>query len=367
MSALALVFGEHLERHAVLLLAHHLVDGLGEPLEVLAAVALRELQHGVVAHGVALLVHPGEGLGGNVVGPEPHVAGLEHEREAHVLFLQLARHPLLLDVVEEEVEERDECQHGHGARQFPYPRGYARILSLWVEPLVLDGCEHLLGEQLCIDAVNLREQSPVVRHELVFAVRNVDGCQLEVVGLVFLYEPLERHRVPHNLAVWVGVGPLYGVLHVLVALGVGFPSPFYHQMVAEASLVYDDMLAAQVFHGLYLRLHALLVSHAVSEEVQDRRAVGAELVVEFGVHTHHQVRLAVPQVCQGLAGGFELDDEGYVEPLADEPEQVDVIAHRLAVGIEEGVWPQVPGVLIDQRVFGGEGGGAVGGIIGLSR
>ena len=139
LAAFTFVLGSHFECHALLFLAHQLVDGLREPFEVLSAVALRELQDGVVALGLAFLVHPGEGLRRDVVGPEAHVTGVEHERQSGVLLLQVFRYSLLLYAIEQIVEQRDDGQHGQCHCQFPYPRGDACLCALGVEPLVLDG------------------------------------------------------------------------------------------------------------------------------------------------------------------------------------------------------------------------------------
>ena len=86
----------------------------------------------------------------------------------------------------------------------------------------------------------------VVRHELIFSVRDVDGRELQVGGLILLDKPLERHRVPHDLTLGVAVGLQDGILHVFVAFGIAAPSVVLHQVVAETALVYDDAIFAQV-------------------------------------------------------------------------------------------------------------------------
>ena len=55
------------------------------------------------------------------------------------------------------------------------------------------------------------------------------------------------------------------------------------------------------------------------------------------------------QVFQGFLGGLELDDVGNVKLLEDDVEQFDVESVRLAVVVDERVWPQVPRIFVDER------------------
>ena len=52
-----------------------------------------------------------------------------------------------------------------------------------------------------------------------------------------------------------------------------------------------------------------------------------------------------------LQGGFQLDDIGDVEFFEDQFQEVDVIAVGFTVLIQEHVGPQIPRILIDQRML----------------
>ena len=78
------------------------------------------------------------------------------------------------------------------------------MLSVGVEPLVLQRLD-LLGDievgQFIVEQV---EQVLVVRHELVFAVGHVDWRQLEVVDEVAAHEPFQREGVVDDLSFFSG-------------------------------------------------------------------------------------------------------------------------------------------------------------------
>ena len=214
----------------------------------------------------------------------------------------------------------------------------------------MQGLQLFLGVQPGVDAVYLCQQLAVVRHELVFAMRNVDGRQFQVADLKFVDEPFQRHRVPDDFARGVEAGSLNGLLHVVIAIGVPFPAALNHQVMAEAALVDDDPMAAQVAHRLDGGRTAFLVNHAVGEQVDDGSAIEGKLVVEVGIHAQHEVRPALLQVAQGFVGGFQVYGERNVEPLENHGQQVDVVAYGLSLLVQEGVWPKIPRVFIDERV-----------------
>ena len=151
------------------------------------------------------------------------------------------------------------------------------------------------------------------------------------------------------------MGKLHGFLHVVVGYGVAAPSPLLHVVVAEAAVVDDDTLLSQVVDALDQQRLVLVVNHAVGENLDDRLSVLRVVVVEVGVHAAHQVGTASLQVVQSVLGRFQLDFVGNVQLPEDKAQQVNVVAHRLARVVEEGVGPQVPGILVDQRLFLGIG------------
>ena len=67
--------------------------------------------------------------------------------------------------------------------------------------------------------------------------------------------------------------------------------------------------------------------------------------------SQHQVRLPVSQILESLLLWAQPDGIGDIELFHDQAYQVDVEAVRLAVVVKEGVWPQVPCVLIHQRIL----------------
>ena len=64
-----------------------------------------------------------------------------------------------------------------------------------------------------------------------------------------------------------------------------------------------------------------------------------------------QVALAAFQVVEGLLCRFQLDDVGNVESIHHQSYQVYIISLRFTVIVEERVGPQVPYVLIYQRMI----------------
>ena len=74
-------------------------------------------------------------------------------------------------------------------------------------------------------------------------------------------------------------------------------------------------------------------------------------MVEISFHAHDEIRFAFFQVFESIQSGLEFDDIGDVEPLEDHLQQINVITIGLAVLIQEGIRPQVPRILVDERVF----------------
>ena len=70
-----------------------------------------------------------------------------------------------------------------------------------------------------------------------------------------------------------------------------------------------------------------------------------------GSHCQHEVCFTVLHILQGCLSRLQADNIGNTQLIADEFYQVDVIAHGLSLGIKEGIGPQIPGILIDQRML----------------
>ena len=348
------------EVHGLRLLADDVVEGLVELTDIIRVIAVGKLFDGGGALGPALLIHPREGLRLHIIGPEAHMTGSQHQRQAVVALSQLFGHAALTDAVVEVIDEEAEAHDAEAGGYLPYPFGDARLRTVGIEPLVLDGLQTVGGAQPGIDTVDLLQQLGVLRHELILAVGEVDGYDGEVVGMELAHEPFQRHRVPHDDAIVGGAYVLDGFLHVVVGHNLLGPSIVPEQVVTEAAFMHDDGMRRQGLARLYP--HEPLLGHddAVGEQLHDAPAVRGVAAREVGIHAQHEVRLAALQVCLGVESGLQLDDVGDVELLEDELQEVDVIAVGLAVLIQEHVGPQVPGILIDQRVRRGEGPGAVG-------
>ena len=69
-----------------------------------------------------------------------------------------------------------------------------------------------------------------------------------------------------------------------------------------------------------------------------------------GSHCQHEVCFTVLHILQGSLCRLQADNIGNTQLIADEFYQVDVIARGLS-GIKEGIGPQIPGILIDQRML----------------
>ena len=171
--------------------------------------------------------------------------------------------------------------------------------------------------------------------------------------MVAVHQPFQRQGVPDDLAVFVGTHLLYHLSQVATWDGILFPTVVYHQVVAHAVGVdyHLDAFLAQVAKGLDVRRLALGRCQTLREQGDGVVAVESVLVVEAYGQTQHEVRLPVSQILESLLLRAQLDDIGDVEFFHDQTDQVDVEAVGLAVVVKEGVWPQVPRVLIHQRIL----------------
>ena len=193
-----------------------IIEGLLYLLHVFRAIAVYEFVNLETALGAPLIIHPRESLGQDVVGPHRHMACLQDERQTVVAPAHHLCHLALADAEDEVVEENCPCNDDRHHSSLPYPGGYARILAVGIEPFVLDGLQAVVGAQIGIHAVYLVQQVVILRHELVFAIGQVDGLYDQVVCMVLPHQPLQRHGVPHDDTVVIRADSLDGLLHVLV-------------------------------------------------------------------------------------------------------------------------------------------------------
>ena len=257
-------------------------------------------------------------------------------------------HCLLAYSVVHVVEGEHHGHESHGCHGIPYPGGYAGLHTVGIEPTVHHGLQLVVRTQVGIDAVDAMKQQTVVRHELIKAVRHVDRRYLQVVGVELVHEPLQRQRVPRHLPFLTHADHLYGLLHVVIGMGIGSPSAVNHEVMAEGILVNDDAVATQVVLGLHGHRAVLGSNYTVGEQLNGLFAVACILIVIGCIHAKHQVGMACLQVVEGIAGRFQPNDIGNVELLAEHLDQIDIEALGLALLVEKGVRPQVPCIHIDQ-------------------
>ena len=103
------------------------------------------------------------------------MTGLKYQREALVASAHLFGHFVFTHLIYNEVGDDANCDNSQHDNQIPYPRGNARLLQFRVEPLVLNGCQFVVGSQLGINAVQLCQQIMVVGKELILSVGQVNG------------------------------------------------------------------------------------------------------------------------------------------------------------------------------------------------
>ena len=187
-----------------------------------------------------------------------------------------------MQLVDHRIDDSD-CQEDQGQTyQIPYPVGGAWSLMLWIEPFILNRSDLIVGIEVGISLVELVEQMLVFGHELVFAVRHVHGGEFQIVKMESIDKPLQRERVPYDLAFFLDADLLDRFLHVAAHDGVVAPAVVEHQMMAQAGVVDDHLqsLFAQVAEGLDLYLFVLRRDDALGEEGDGMTAVEAELIVE---------------------------------------------------------------------------------------
>ena len=227
------------------LLLGDVVDELLQPEHVFRTVAIHKLlQRGIVL-GPSLFVHPCKRLGQDIVCPHRHMTGLQDERQSVVALAHHLCHLALTETEHDIIEQDGQGYDGHRRCCLPYPRGDTCILTVGIEPFVLNGLQTVAGAQIGIYAVDLIQQDVVLRHELVFAIRQIDRLDGQVVGMVFPHQPLERHGVPDDDSLVVGTHFLDGLLHVVVGNDLLGPVIIINKVVAEAAFVYDDRIARQ--------------------------------------------------------------------------------------------------------------------------
>ena len=120
-------------------------------------------------------------------------------------------------------------------------------------------------------------------------MRDVDRREFQVLHLILVDEPFQRHRVPHNLVHWVDTGFLDGLLHVVIPHGILAPALVLHEVMAETACVHDHPVITQIFERLDEGFSAFLVNHTVRKQADHRFAVLTILMVETGFHAEDQV------------------------------------------------------------------------------
>ena len=122
-------------------------------------------------------------------------------------------------------------------------------------------------------------------------------------------------------------------------------------MVTEAAGIDDDVVILQVVEVANTDGLVLGRCHALRKQRYGVLAIATVFIVEAGGETHHKVRLAVAQVGESLGAVSELDSVGDAKLIHQQLDDIDVEAFRLALVIKERIGIQVPGILIDQRMF----------------
>ena len=275
---------------------------------------------------------------------------LQDERQTVIAFSHSLGQAPLPNSIHDIIEQQDDSDDCEGGSQIPYPCGDTRITAVGIEPFVLDGLQLIGSSQRYIGTVDTLKQMVVTRHELILAIGHVDRHQCQFVSLVFPHEPFQRHRVPEDDTVVLVDDLMEGALHIVIGYDLLRPGLFHEVVMTETAAMHDDAVVLQVF--LLTDMDGLVFGgqDTVRKQLHDVLAVETVLTGVFRIHSQHQVALPVLQVCLGLQGGLQFDDIGDVEFLEDQFQEVDVIAVGLAVLIQEHVGPQVPGILIDQRM-----------------
>ena len=184
---------------------------------------------------------------------------------------------------------------------------------------------------------------------------DIHGRDLQVVVVELTDERLKRECVPYDLMTRLIVYQTDSFLHIVIGNGIGSPAATDHQVMTEAAVMDDDLVARQVLHILYLGRLVLTMEHAVRENLDDGLSILSVVVMEMSVHAARHIGMSGLQVVQCLRGRTELNHVRDAELLEDEFQQVDIIAFRLAVPVEVDVRPQIPCIFINQRMILGKG------------
>ena len=161
--AMRTVLRSHVEGLSLRLLQRDIGQCLLDALVVLLHHRVEEeVGRQVVTVHHAVLVEGRDGLGGYMIEPYPHVARLQDERQSAVAATERLRHALLLATIDDEEEERQQDEQQQDTDDQPYPRRNARVLTLRIEPLVLDGLQPALCTEHGVHTVHLLKQARIV-------------------------------------------------------------------------------------------------------------------------------------------------------------------------------------------------------------
>ncbi len=320
--------------------------------EVLEAVALRELVQRICVGHLSVLITPGELVGLDVVSPHMHLAGLQDECQTTVSEGVGLVQPVTLHTVTDRIDEHDQQQQGSGSRGVIDPFRCFLLQVLGIEPFVLQRLQFFGDIEFGQFLVEYVEQMLVVRHELILTVGHIHGGQLEVVDQVAVHEPFQRQGVPHDLTFLTGTHLLDHLSDIFSGDGVVAPAVVKHQVVAHRVTVDDDLHTglAQVAEGLDLYGFRFRRDHTLGEQRHSILTIETILVVITHGQSQGQVALATFQVVEGLLCRLQFDDVGNVESIHHQPYQVNIISLWFSVVVEERVRPQIPYVLIYQRM-----------------
>ena len=156
----------------------------------------------------------------------------------------------------------------------PDPGGDSCVLTLWIEPFVLNGSQTVTGTEGIVHTVQLHEQVVIMREEFIFSVRQVDRNQLQMVCLVFLHEPFQRHGVPKDNTVILGTDLGNGIPHVVIGLNLHIYLVVNEIVMAETALMHDDTTVGQVIDILYIQMTASGNNDTVGKELYNGVPIG---------------------------------------------------------------------------------------------
>ena len=179
-----------------------------------------EAHRHILVYHLPLFVKPAYTLGGNMDYPDTYATGSQDVCQSLVATAYLVRHAAFYAAIGPDIEECHGNDEHHESHHLPNPFGNARVLVFRIEPFVLDGLQVARGLKHGVYAVYLVQQARVVGHELILAMRNIDGRELHVLEVHGLYQPFQRHCVPQNLVARLVVGTLYSFLHVIIGDGI---------------------------------------------------------------------------------------------------------------------------------------------------